>query len=86
MTNIKSLEKDILEIKKRNIRVEKDKEWETSLTRRISIAVITYTLISIFLMILNVEKPFISAIVPTLAYFVSTASLNLIKNWWLKSK
>lgn len=84
--NIKNLEKDIAEIKARNKRVEKDKEWETSLARRVSIAVITYTLICIFLIIIEVEKPFISAIIPAFAYLVSTASLNLIKNWWLKSK
>ena len=35
------LEKEIEEIKKRNIRVEKDKAWETSFTRKVCIAILT---------------------------------------------
>ena len=35
------LEKRIIEIEKRNKRVELDKSWETSLTRRLCIIVLT---------------------------------------------
>ena len=35
----KELKEEIEKIKKRNKRVEKDKEWETSLTRKLTIAV-----------------------------------------------
>ena len=38
----KELKKEIEEIKIRNKRVEKDKEWETSYTRKICIAILTY--------------------------------------------
>ena len=36
------LEKEIKEIKERNKRVETDKAWETSWTRKICIALLTY--------------------------------------------
>ena len=39
------LEKEIEEIKKRNIRVEKDKAWETSFTRKVCIAILTYIVV-----------------------------------------
>ena len=49
MAELENLKTEIEKIKARNRRVEKDKTWETSLTRRIAIATITYVLITIFL-------------------------------------
>jgi polyferredoxin len=83
MASIEYLEKEIQKIKERNKRVESDKAWETSWTRRIFVAASTYILISIFLVIIKVEKPFLSAIIPALAYLVSTFSLGVVKSWWL---
>ena len=37
-----NLEKEILEIKERNKKVELDKTWETSKTRKICIIILTY--------------------------------------------
>lgn len=82
MSDLDNIKKEIKKIQERNVRVEKDKAWETSWARRISISIITYILITLFLIIIKVEKPFLSAIIPAIAYLVSTASLGLIKNWW----
>ncbi|MDD5827156.1 MAG: hypothetical protein PUD25_05245, partial [Bacilli bacterium] len=46
--NNKELEKQLNEIKKRNQRVELDKKWETSYTRRIFIMLITYFVVVIY--------------------------------------
>ncbi len=86
MASIENLAKEIEKIKERNKRVEGDKAWETSWTRRIFIAVSTYILISIFLIIIRVDKPFISAIIPAAAYLLSTFSLGVLKSWWLKNR
>lgn len=86
MASTESLEQEIEKIKERNKRVESDKAWEVSLTRRIFIAISTYILISIFLIIIKVENPFVSAIIPAVAYLISTFSLGIIKSWWLKNK
>lgn len=85
-SEIGSLKEEIAEIKARNKRVEADKAWETSLIRRIFIAVSTYILIAIFMLSIGVEKPLLSAIIPALAYFISTASLGILKSWWLKRR
>lgn len=83
MKHVVQLKKDIQEIQERNKRVEKDKAWETSWTRRIAIASTTYLLMSLLMYTLGVEKPLLSAIIPALAYLVSTASLGLLKSWWI---
>ncbi len=80
---VDNLKKEIQKIKDRNKRVEKDKAWETSWIRRMAIAVSTYVLITIFLIIIKVEKPYLSAIIPAIAYIISTASIGLLKNWWI---
>lgn len=68
----------------RNNRVEADKAWEVSLTRRLCIAVITYLTASLFLWIINVEGFWINALVPVGGYLLSTLSLGWLKSWWLQ--
>ena len=42
------LEKEIVNIKERNKKVELDKKWETSLTRKICICILTYIVVVIY--------------------------------------
>jgi len=42
------LEKEIKEIKKRNKKVEMEKAWETSIFRKVIIAILTYLVIVLF--------------------------------------
>lgn len=76
----------IEEILKRNSRVELDKAWEVSLTRRAVIAAITYLTATAFLFIISNDLPFINALVPTGGYLLSTLSLPFVKSWWLKRR
>ncbi|MDD4989414.1 MAG: hypothetical protein PHV42_03240 [Candidatus Pacebacteria bacterium] len=84
MDELEQIKKDIQEIKERNARVEMDKAWETSLFRKILIAVLTYVVIVIFFTFANLPKPFVNAIVPTLGFLLSTLSISLFKQFWLK--
>jgi len=79
--NMQSIE----EISSRNSRVEKDKAWETSKTRRAVIAGITYCIATFFMWRIGVSEPMINALVPTGGYLLSTLSLTVVKNWWLKN-
>jgi len=81
-----NLEQEIKEIRERNKRVELDKAWETSLARKIIIAVLTYLVIVLFFYFASLSKPFINAIVPTLGFILSTLSLSLFKKLWIKAK
>ena len=80
------LEQEIIELKERNKRVELDKAWETSLTRKIIIAVLTYLAIVLFFYFAGMPKPFINSIVPALGFILSTLSLPLFKKLWIKAK
>ncbi len=51
------MKKEIDKINERNARVEADKAWETSIIRRAIIAVLTYIIIVIFLMIIHAPVP-----------------------------
>ena len=79
------MKKEIELIKERNRRVETDKSWETSKTRKIIITLMTYIVIVIFLLIINIPNPWLTALVPTLGYALSTLTLPIFKEWWIKS-
>lgn len=78
------MEEELLNIKERNKRVEADKAWETSKTRRFIIAVLTYLVMVVFLYVINVQRPWINALVPTLGFILSTLTLSIFKKIWLK--
>ncbi|MBI4016159.1 MAG: hypothetical protein HY363_00525 [Candidatus Aenigmarchaeota archaeon] len=78
------LEKEIKAIKERNKRVEAEKAWETSLTRKVSIVILTYVVIVIFFYFAGLPKPFVNSIVPAIAFILSTLTLPFLKQLWLK--
>ncbi len=84
MATIADLEKEVELIKQRNRRVETEKEWETSWTRRIMVALFTYLVIALFFSFAGIAQPFINAIVPAIAFVLSTLSVPLLRNLWLK--
>ncbi|MEX2028166.1 MAG: hypothetical protein WD988_01550 [Candidatus Curtissbacteria bacterium] len=86
MIEIEKLKEEVQAIKARNARVEKDKAWETSWTRKIAVAAATYTTILIFFLIIKVDRPLLSALVPTLGFLLSTTSVNILKNHWIKKQ
>ncbi|MGV8161726.1 MAG: hypothetical protein ACP5N2_00155 [Candidatus Nanoarchaeia archaeon] len=73
-------------IELRNKRVELDKAWETSLARKISIALLTYVVIVIFFIFAKLPNPFVNSIVPAVAFFISTLSLDYLKKKWINCK
>ena len=77
-------EKEIKKIQERNKRVELDKALETIKTRKISIAILTYFVMVLVMYSLNMDNPFIGAIIPTLGFTLSTFSLDFIKAFWKK--
>ena len=74
----------IEEILQRNSKVETDKAWETSYTRRLCIALIIYITALVFLTTIYDSAAFIHALVPVGGYLLSTLSLPFMKVWWIK--
>lgn len=79
---MKELEERISKIEARNRKVESDKAWEGSLTRKIVLIAFTYLVVGLFLSVIKVQNPWINAIVPSLGFLLSTLTLPWIKNWW----
>lgn len=77
------LEQEIENIKKRNKRVEKDKAWETSLTRRICIMILTYIVVLFYsYMVKNITSIWLSSLIPVIGFALSTLSLKIIRKIW----
>lgn len=79
---MKNLEDRIATIEERNRRVEIDKAWETSLTRRLAIALLTYLVVVGYLMLIDNDKPFINAAVPPLGFLLSTLVIGVLRKIW----
>ena len=78
------IEKEIGIIKDRNERVESDKAWETSSVRKAVIALTTYVVAVVWLFIIGETAVWVKAVVPVAGYLLSTMSIPVIKEWWLK--
>jgi hypothetical protein len=81
---MKDLETRVNAIEERNNRVEQDKAWETSWTRRLTIAAMTYVVVLGYLFAINNDEPFINALVPAVGFVLSTLVLKSIRKAWQK--
>lgn len=82
---MQNLEKEIEEIKQRNKRVELDKSWETSWTRRICIGILTYIVVVIYSYSINkIANVWLSSLVPVIGFGLSTLSLKAVRKVWEK--
>jgi hypothetical protein len=76
---MKSLEERIAALEERNARVERDKRWEGSLWRKVSIMVLTYAVVVAFLFAIDANSPWINAIVPVIGFGLSTLTVSVLK-------
>lgn len=73
----------IQQLEARNHRVQGDKAWETSWTRRISIMLLTYVVVSFYLHFVVHIDPWINALVPVIGFLLSTITVSYLKQRWL---
>ncbi|MEK7514606.1 MAG: hypothetical protein AAB587_02180 [Patescibacteria group bacterium] len=83
MLNEGEIQAELAALKERNKRVEQDKAWETSWTRRVFIMALTYAIAAIWLIMIDDTNPYLKAFVPTGGYLLSTISLPILKKWWV---
>ncbi len=79
-----TLEENIESILERNKRVEAEKAWEVSWTRRLFLVALTYVTASLIFWLLGEPRFWLVSLVPTAAFVLSTLSLPWIKRWWMK--
>jgi hypothetical protein len=82
--NMETLEQRIQKIEDRNKKVELDKAWETSWVRRILLTSFTYLSIGTYLWAIDISRPWFNAVVPAVAFMLSTLTMPFFKKLWLK--
>ncbi len=83
---MEDLRRRIEAVEERNRRVETGKEWETSWARRTLLVIFTYLAIGIYLWVIAVPRPWINAIVPAVAFMISTLTMPFFRKLWSKYK
>lgn len=86
MATLESLTKDVEQIKERNRRVELDKKWEVSITRRFLLVAFTYLSIGLYMTVIGIEDAWLNAIIPSVGFLLSTLTLPFFKNRWMSKK
>jgi len=86
MASLQQLEKKVATIEARNARVEADKAWETSFARRGLLVLFTYLAVGAYLAAIGVKDAWLNAIVPAVAFMLSTLTLPYFKEIWLKNR
>ncbi len=86
MSNLKDLESILRKVEERNKKVELDKAWELSYSRRFLLSLFTYLSIGVYLRVIGVPKPWLNAIVPAIAFMLSTLTLPFFKKLWITYK
>ena len=82
---IAELEKQVILINERNLKVQFDKAWETSNFRIICVCLLTWIVVSLVFWTIGVDDSMINAIIPTTGFYLSTQSLPFLKKWWLEN-
>ena len=84
--NLPTIEEQMRLVLQRNIRVEQDKAWEVSSTRRAFITAVTYGIACYYLWLIGIADFWFHAVVPAGGYLLSTLSLPWIKKWWIEKQ
>jgi hypothetical protein len=79
MAEQQTLEERVAKLEARNRRVEADKAWETSLTRRVSIMILIYLTVVFYLHFVIHINPWVNGLVPVIGYSVSTLTISRLK-------
>lgn len=84
--NIKEIEAELNRITERNRRVDIDKAWERSKSRRVLLMLCTYVTIGLYMSVIHVPDAWLNAVIPTTGFLLSTLSLSFLKEHWVKRR
>lgn len=84
MNKIDEIESRLKLIEERNKRVEVDKGWESSWTRRILLLAFTYLAVLLYFIAIGIESAFLGAVVPAVGFLLSTLTLPAFKKIWTR--
>jgi len=73
-------------IENRNKRVESDKAWETGNVRRVTLTCFTYIVAVAYGIATDIQPAWLHAAVPAAGFLLSTLTLSVVKERWLKRR
>lgn len=76
------INEEITALKERNVKVEAEKAWEVSLTRKASVAALTYLVAAVWLFVIHENLVLLKAFVPVAGYVLSTLTLPPLRRFW----
>ena len=80
-----NIEERLKRIEERNKKVELNKKWETSITRRVVIMILTYIVVIIYsYLVRKSNNIFFSSLVTVIGFGLSTLSLKIVRKLWEK--
>jgi sterol desaturase/sphingolipid hydroxylase (fatty acid hydroxylase superfamily) len=77
--SLEEIYQELEKIKQRNKKVETDKAWEWSITRKILLMIFTYLALWIYMQAIGIYKPRLNAIIPSIWFLLSTLTLPRFK-------
>lgn len=80
---VDDLETRLSAVEQRNRRVDGDKAWETSLTRRALIMAFTYVIVLLYGFAIDAGNPALNAVIPAAGFLLSTVTVPAVKRRWL---
>jgi len=83
MKTLQEVITEVSKIQKRNEVVSKGKAWEVSYTRRIILMIFTYISVGFYLSVIGISNAWLHAIVPSIAFMLSTLTLPFCMRIWL---
>jgi len=83
LERLRALEETVEELRDRNRRVESEKGWETSLSRKILLSGLTYGITALVFWKIAVPDPLANALIPTTGYVISTLTIPWAKQIWV---
>ncbi len=84
MSELNKLKFEIEELKSRNRKVDTNKAWETSVTRKVILSILTYVVAGFTLSTIQNPNPWANALIPSIGFFLSTLTLPVVRNIWQK--
>jgi len=84
MASLQGLEAKVKGIEERNAKVEGDKAWEINYARRGLLTLFTYIAMGVYLQAIGVPDPWLNAVVPAVAFMLSTLTMPFFKRMWLE--
>lgn len=84
--SIEKLEKDVFKLSSKVKKIQNEKEWHTSIVKKLTHSFITYLFTVSLLYSINYDDYLVDALIPTAVFFVAQFVTPVVKSLWIRRK